>query len=142
MDGSEELRSAFAELVEDAPCGIVVTDPDGQLQFVNETLKRWLNNPFETDKRPRRLPDLMGGAGRLFYETHIAPMIRLQGHVREISCTLKVAGGDPLPVLLSGVARRDAAGRLVRFDYTIFDARERRVYEQELRAARHKAEQL
>jgi PAS domain S-box-containing protein len=142
MDGSEELRSAFVELVEDAPCGIVVTDPDGRLQFVNETLKRWLSIPFELDQRPERLPDLMAGAGRIFYETHIAPMMRLQGHVREISCTLKVGEGAQLPVLLSGIARRDMAGTLVRFDYTIFDARERRLYEEELRTARQKAEEL
>lgn len=84
----------------------------------------------------------MTGPGRLFYETHLAPMMSLQGFAREITCTLQVSGGDPLPVLLSGVARRDAAGKLVRCDYTIFDARERRIYESELRAARSQAEEL
>lgn len=142
MDRTEELRSAFVELVEDAPCGMVVTDPDGRLQFVNGTLKRWLQLPTEIEGCSKRLPDLMAGAGSLFYETHIAPMMRLQDRVREISCSLKVEGGAPLPVLLSGVARRDATGKLVRFDYTIFDARERLLYEEELRTARLKAEEL
>ncbi|AHD03199.1 sensor histidine kinase [Leisingera methylohalidivorans] len=142
MDGREELRSAFAELLEDAPCGIVVTDPDGRLQYVNETLNRWLNLPAGTEERPQRLPELMTGPGKLFYETHLAPMMRLQGFAREISCSLEVTTGTPLPVLLSGVVRHDFEGNPVRFDYTIFDARERRLYEDELRAARREADEL
>ncbi|EAR49851.1 hypothetical protein OG2516_14261 [Oceanicola granulosus HTCC2516] len=55
-------------------------------------------------------------------------MMRLQGHVREISCMLEVTDGSTLPVLLSGKARQAADGTLTRVDYTFFDARERRSY--------------
>jgi len=139
----------MAELVADAPCGIVVTDPQGKLLYLNGTLRRWLDlseeKGAETGARgdePTRLAELLTLPGKLFYETHIAPMMRLQGHAREISCMLEVRGGPPLPVLLSGVARRDDQGELARFDYTIFDARERRIYEDELRTARRKADEL
>jgi len=142
MYDKEELRSAFAELLEDAPCGIVVTDPDGRLQYVNETLSRWLKLPANGEERPQRLPELMTGPGKLYYETHLAPMMRLQGFAREISCSMKVRNGSNLPVLLSGVARQDSEGNPVRFDYTIFDARERRLYEDQLRAARREADEL
>lgn len=141
MDSRDELRSTFAELLEDAPCGIVMTNPDGRLHYVNETLKRWLNLPTGSE-RPQRMPDLMTGPGKLFYETHLAPMLRLQGFAREISCSLHVRHGPPLPVLLSGVARHDSKGQPTRFDFTIFDARERRMYEDNLRAARRKADEL
>lgn len=141
MDSRDELRSTFAELLEDAPCGIVMTNPDGRLHYVNETLKRWLNLPTGSE-RPQRMPDLMTGPGKLYYETHLAPMLRLQGFAREISCSLNVAHGPPLPVLLSGVARHDSKGQPTRFDFTIFDARERRMYEDNLRAARRKADEL
>lgn len=142
MDGVVDPNAALAELVEDAPCGIVVTDPDGQLQYVNDTLKRWLRLPEGPVDGLGRLPDLMTAPGRLFYETQLVPMMTLQGFVREISCSLTVDGGAPLPVLLSGAARHDEDGKLVRCDYTIFDARERRVYEEELREARRKADEL
>ncbi|MBY6140956.1 PAS domain S-box protein [Leisingera daeponensis] len=142
MEDRVDLQSAFAELLEDAPCGIVVTDPDGRLKYVNETLSRWLNLPAAAEERPQRLPELMTGPGRLFYETHLAPMMRLQGFAREISCSLKVMNGAPFPVLLSGVARHDPEGSPVRFDYTIFDARERRLYEDQLRAARRESDEL
>ncbi|MGX9856369.1 sensor histidine kinase [Limimaricola variabilis] len=141
-DAGDERLQTLAEMVEDAPCGMVVTDPDGRLRYVNETLSRWLGLPAAPADRPSRLPELMTLPGQLYYETHLAPMMRLQGFAREISCSLKVRDGAPLPVLLSGVTRYDTAGDPVRFDYTIFDARERRIYEDELRSARRKAEEL
>ncbi|WP_370161501.1 HWE histidine kinase domain-containing protein [Limimaricola soesokkakensis] len=139
---SEERLETLAELVEDAPCGMVITDPHGRLRYVNEALSRWLALPARAQDRPAQLPELMTLPGQLFYETHLGPMMRLQGFAREIACSLKVEGGPPLPVLITGVARYDAAGDPVRFDYTIFDARERRAYEDELRRTRRKAEEL
>ena len=133
-------KEVLAELIEDAPCGIAVTDPDGRILYVNGTLQRWLGASVRT--RGTKLPDLLTLPGRLFYETHLAPMMRLQGFVREISCSFKDDEGKPFPVMLSGVARTDEAGTLQRFDYTIFDARERRLYEDELRDARRKADEL
>lgn len=133
---------ALAELVEDAPCGIVATDPDGRILYINGTLARWLGIEAAPDGGPDRFPQLFTVPGRLFYETHIASMMRLQGHIREISCALEVRGGPPLPVLLSGVARYDGNGSPSRFDYTIFDARERQIYEEELRRARRQADEL
>ncbi|PSK86853.1 PAS domain S-box-containing protein [Limimaricola soesokkakensis] len=131
-----------AELIEDAPCGIAVTDPDGRLQYINATLSNWLALNARPERPRRRLSELLTLPGRMYYETHMAPMMRLQGYVREISCALEVEGGPPLPVMLSGVARRDAGGSFTRFDYTIFDARERRVYEEELRHAQREADEL
>ncbi len=130
------------ELIEDAPCGIAVTDPDGRLRYVNATLAHWLGLPPEGDPTRATLASLFTGPGRIFYDTHMAPMMRLQGFVREISCTLEVRGGTPLPVMLSGVARRNADGVCTRFDYTVFDARERRSYEEALRSAKREADEL
>jgi len=142
MDGGGDRTTALAELVEDAPCGIVVTDSDARLLYINQTLTRWLQLPPAEHGRPRRLPDLLTLPGRLYHETHLAPMMRIQGFVREISCAMVLPDGGSLPVLLSGVARHDETGRPVRFDYTIFDARERRIYENELVVARRQADEL
>ena len=131
-----------AELIDDAPCGIIITDPDGRLQYVNATLAGWLDPGGLGTRKRRSLPDLLTLPGRIYHETHLAPMMRLQGFVREISCALDVEGAPPLPVMLSGVARRDAEGRFLRYDYTVFDARERRAYEEELRHARREADEL
>tara|TARA_R110002124_G_scaffold76438_1_gene204815 strand:+ start:231 stop:1580 length:1350 start_codon:yes stop_codon:yes gene_type:complete len=143
VGGSNTRRlDIFAEVAEDGPCAIVVTNPDGEIQHVNATLTRWLGLLPDTVEGQLKFPELLTLPGKMYYETHIAPMMRLQGFVREISCALSVPDGPALPVLMSGVARRDADGEYTRFDYTIFDARERRVYEEELRIARRNADEL
>lgn len=131
-----------AELIEDAPCGIVVTDPDGRLRYVNATLAHWLGLPPGGDAARPTLASLLTGPGRIFYDTHLAPMMRLQGFAREISCRLDTASGTPLPVLLSGVSRRDAEGHCLRHDFTVFDARERHAYEKALQQAKREADEL
>jgi PAS domain S-box-containing protein len=130
------------DLLRDAPCGIAVTSADGRLLFVNETLARWAGRAVSECVGVLSLRHLLTRSGQLYHETHIAPMMRIQGFVREISCHIDSVGRNPMPVLLSGVARRDDQGHVRRIDYTIFDARERYSYEEALRSARAEAEEL
>ncbi len=83
--------------------------------------------------------DLLVG-GRIYYETHYAPLLRMQGSVREIAVDVVRAGGDRLPVLLNARLDRDPDGepRVVRI--AVFDATERRAYELELLRAKEAAE--
>lgn len=140
-DGPRRFDNFAAELLQDAPCGIAVADPDSQLIYVNSTLAGWVGRAA-SDLETSPFSGLLTKPGQMFYETHMAPMVRLQGFVREISCHLDVSVGPPMPVLLSGVARYTADGHLDRIDYTIFDARERRSYEEALRSARFEADEL
>ncbi|SPH18662.1 Blue-light-activated histidine kinase [Defluviimonas aquaemixtae] len=144
MQGSDARSDLYhsSELVDDAPCGIVVTEPNGRIAYVNKTLAHWMGWISGKIETGVMFSACLTVPGRIYYETHIAPMMRLQGFVREISCELKVERGPPLPVLLSGIARRDAMGEIERFDFTIFDASERRTYEEELREARRQADEL
>jgi len=142
-DGNSGFLSERAiDLLRDAPCGIAVTSADGRLLFVNETLARWSGRAVSECVGVLSLRHLLTRAGQLYHETHIAPMMRIQGFVREISCHIDSVGRNPMPVLLSGIARRDGQGHVQRIDYTIFDARERYSYEEALRSARAEAEEL
>ncbi|EAR49903.1 putative regulatory protein, partial [Oceanicola granulosus HTCC2516] len=101
MANHRPAADVAVELLHDAPCGIAITDPDGDLTYVNATLARWTGRA-DLPAAGGTLPELLTTPGRIYYETHIAPMMRLQGHVREISCMLEVTDGSTLPVLLSG----------------------------------------
>ena len=136
------LSQHAIDLLRDAPCGIAVTDPDGRLLFINDTLAGWSRRSVQEAVGTLSLRHLLTRPARLYLETHIAPMMRLQGFVREISCHVDTLGEDPIPVLLSGVARRGIGDQIERIDYTIFDARERHSYEEALRSARAEAEEL
>ena len=129
------------ELYDNAPCGYVSTLLDGTIVKANETLLAWTGYQRDALLGRRRLQELLPAGDRIFYETHFSPLLRMQGKVREIAVQLVCQSGRRLPVLLNSVLTRDAAGapRLIRT--AIFDATERRAYEEELLSARRRAEE-
>ncbi|MBM9593622.1 sensor histidine kinase [Roseitranquillus sediminis] len=141
-DSLPQLEELAAELLEDAPCGIAVTDPDGRFLIANRILCRWVGRCRDDLVEKARLGDLLTVPGRIFLEAHVAPMLRLQGFVREIAFQLVREDGGTRPVLLNAVVRRGADDRIERIDWTLFDATERAGYEASLREARSEAEEL
>ncbi len=120
------------DLYENAPCGYLSTDPDGLIVRVNATFLRWTGHRREELVGRRRFAELLTGGGRIYHETHYAPLLRLQGSVREIALDIVRADGTRLPVLVNSELR----GETVRT--TVFDATDRKRYEQELLAARNR----
>lgn len=134
--GSEE----FTDLFEEAPCGYISAEADGRIRRVNETLAAWLGTP-KTRIEGRRFQDLLNIAGKIYYETHFAPLLRMQGFFHEVALDLVGEGGRNLPVLVNAVERRNAAGGVEFIRITIFNATDRRRYERELLEARRAAEE-
>jgi sigma-B regulation protein RsbU (phosphoserine phosphatase) len=128
------------ELYENAPCGYLSTLPDGTIVKANQTFLAWTG--FDRDELVgrRRLQELFPVGDRIFYETHWAPLLRMQGAVREIAVELIGRDGGRLPVLTNAVLKRNGEGHPQLIRTVVFDARERRSYEQELVAARGRAE--
>ncbi len=127
------------DLFENAPCGYVSARPDGRITRVNQTLVSWLRRDRE-QLVGRRFQDLLNIAGKIYYETHFAPLLRMQGFFHEVALDLVGEGGRVLPVLVNAVERRDTEGRVRFLRITIFNASDRRRYERELLEARRAAE--
>ena len=138
MEGPGFEESA-EELLEDAPCGYLSAAPDGTLLRVNRTFLRWTGYEREELVGVKRFQDLLSVGGRIYHETHYAPMLRMQGIVREIAVDIVAADGRRLPVLVNSALHRDADGAPLVVRTTIFDATERKSYERELLAARDSA---
>jgi sigma-B regulation protein RsbU (phosphoserine phosphatase) len=145
-----EARSAqFAALLEDsaedlydnAPCGYLSTLMDGRIAKVNATLLDWLGYRREELVARKRFSDLLTVGGRLYHETHFAPLLAMQQQVSGIALELKGADGRRLPVLVTSVVKTGAGGQPLLIRTTIFDARDRRAYENELLRARKQAEE-
>lgn len=129
------------ELYENAPCGYLSMLPDGTIVKANGTFFSWTGYTRAEIVGRKRFQDLLAPGDRIFYETHYAPLLRMQRSVREIAVELRLADGQRLPVLANAVLRTDAAGEPHVVRTVLFDARERRAYERELVAARRRAEQ-
>jgi PAS domain S-box-containing protein len=134
------LEENAEDLYENAPCGYVSTDLDGTILRMNQTLLSWLGFERSDLVGKRRLQDLFTTGGRIFHETHIGPLLRMQGAVRSIAVDMVRASGSPLPVLLHSDLKKNAAGEPALIRTTLFDASDRKEYERELLRARKKAE--
>ena len=145
----EPTGESAEDLYEHAPCGYLSTLPDGTITKVNETFLRWTGHGRDEIVARKRFPDLLSAGGRIYHETHIAPLLRMQGTVREIALEVVCADGRRLPVVISSVLKRDADGNPLLIRTAMFDATERKQYERELlrardreRAARERTERL
>lgn len=133
-------EESLEELYEHAPCGYLSTLPDGTVTKVNATLLEWTGHSREAIVG-QRFAALLSPGGRIYHETHYAPMLRMQGRVREVALEIVCADGSRKPVLVSSTLRHDAAGEPVGIRTVVFEAAVRREYEQELlRARQHEQE--
>lgn len=135
----EPVAEDLEDLYENAPCGYISLGPDGCIVKSNLTLSTWIGRSPE-ELWGKRLRDLLNVAGSIFYETHFAPLLRMQGFFNEVALDFLKADGEKLAVLANAVERRDPEGNLLFTRVTIFQATERRRYERELVEARAVAE--
>ncbi|MFC8074472.1 PP2C family protein-serine/threonine phosphatase [Streptomyces sp. NPDC057307] len=135
------LEDSAEDLYESAPCGYLSTLMDGTIARINATLLDWLGLERATVVGRVRFADLLTVGGKLYHETHFAPLLRMQGQLRGIALEMKTADGRRLPVLVSSVVKHGSAGEPLLIRTTVFDASDRRAYEEELLRRRQEAEQ-
>lgn len=130
MSSSDIPPEDLADLYENAPCGYLSLGSDGKIIKVNATLCRWLRRDVG-DLMGKRLRDLLNVAGSIFYETHFAPLLRMQGSFEEVALDLVTSDGHSLPMLANAVEHR-TSNDLVVTRVTMFRAPQRRRHEREL----------
>ncbi|SDO07982.1 Serine phosphatase RsbU, regulator of sigma subunit [Klenkia soli] len=118
-----------------APCGLLVLDPAGTVVRVNDQLLAWAGRPAADVVDRVRFGDLLSVGGRLYWETHLAPRLQLEGRLQEISVELRSPDGR-VPVLLSAAVVPGSGHVRV----ALHGARDRVRFERELRAAREQAQ--
>ncbi|MBP0456030.1 PP2C family protein-serine/threonine phosphatase [Streptomyces montanisoli] len=135
------LEDSAEELYESAPCGYLSTLMDGTIAKINATLLDWLGLQRAAVVGCMRFADLLTVGGKLYHETHFAPLLRMQGELRGIALEMKTADGGRLPVLVSSMVKHGSEGEPLLIRTTLFDASDRRAYEEELLRRRQEAEQ-
>jgi PAS domain S-box-containing protein len=139
--GDDLPQESAEDYFEDAPCGCLSTTLDGTILRVNRTFETWTGLSRNELIGKRRFRDLLAGGSRIYHETHFAPLLQMQGEVREIAFELQLADGSRLPTLVNSVVvERPSGTPWVRT--MIFDASDRRRYEQELLRARKREHEI
>ena len=146
--GGQALDGFYDALLDDdpnalydkAPCGYLSTLADGTLVKVNDTFLALTGYPRRDLVGRRTFAELLTPGGRIYHETHFAPMLQMQGSARAIALEIVRSDGTRLPVLVNAVLERDEEGRPRIVRAAIFDATDRREYERELLSAKERAE--
>jgi phosphoserine phosphatase RsbU/P len=129
------IEEDLEDLYENAPCGYLSLRMDGRIAKANQTFCRWTGYAPE-ELIGTRFHDVLNVAGRIFYETHFAPLLRMQGFFHEVALDLLRKDGEPFPVLVNAAERKDDGGKPLFIRVTVFNATDRRRYERELLKAR------
>ena len=129
-----------AALYERAPCGYVSCTPEGTIIQANQTFLTLNGYDRQEVVGRRTFASLLTGGGRIYHETHYAPMLQMHGMAREIALDVVRADGTRLPALVNSVLERNDDGAPVVIRTAVFDATERRSYERELVRAKERAE--
>ena len=132
-------RASFDDLYENSPCGFLSVSPDGQIVRINATLVSWLGySAAELLNTP--LNSILSVGGRIALETHIKPLLRMQGSVQEISIDLLTKDNQRVPFIVNLAERRDDAGKCLSTRFALMRFNDRRNYEKDLLKARKLAE--
>lgn len=124
----------------DAPCGLLCASRDRRITAVNDTLAEWLGTTPD-ELIDRKFTEIFSAGGRIHFETHVAPMLHINGGLAEFALDLVVADGSRRPVLIAAnVTVANDGTEVIRI--VILDARNRRTYERELLSERRRAEDL
>ena len=114
------------DLFDHAPAAYVILDrDDGRIVRANQAFSSLVRRPLE-EVLTRTLPSLFSVAGRMYFDTHLMPMLYLNGRVDEVALDVVAADGERVPVLVNA-NREGSEVRVV-----MFGASERRRYETDL----------
>jgi PAS domain S-box-containing protein len=126
-------------LLDSAPCGFASFADDGTLRDVNSTLAALLGYT-RVELEGWHVQKILAPGTRVFYHTHLFPLLKLRGSVEEIYLALRAKDGGDVPVLMNAV-RRERAGVFVS-DSVFVHVVQRNRYEDELLQARRVAEEV
>jgi len=128
------------QLYDWAPCGLLIAGSGGLVKEANSTLCAWLRCRRDELVGKVAVQELLTVGGRIFWQTHLQPLLRMQGSVAEVKLELQWRDSPLLPVMLNA-AERQWRGEVL-LQVAVFVAEDRHKYEGELLLQRQRAEDL
>jgi len=123
------------------PCGLVVMNETGQIELTNATLREWLGIDPSDQCQSLRFVDILSRAGRIYFETHLRPLLLMNGHFAEISIDIERSDGTRFGVFMNGRATL-INGRMINAHFCVFKNEQRHSFERELVAKRRESDEF
>lgn len=129
----------FQDFWDNSPSGHLILSPDGRIVSANATVIDWLGYPKEALLK-RSFSDLLSVGGKIHFETHFLPLLRMTGQLEGVTVDMLAADGARIPMFLTANVKTSSTGSSELWRVTAVDASDRRAYERELLAQRRRAE--
>ena len=130
------------ELYQQAPFGYLTMQADGLIVNINTTLLEWLGYKKSEVVNTKSFQDLLGMGEKIYFETHIMPLLQMQGEITEINVELKRNDLTKLPSLINAKQVTGRSGLLHIYRLSVLNISQRKQYEVELMKARKESEQM
>ena len=83
-EGNNAPLFAFDDFFDNALSGYVITNDEGIILRANNKLAEWIGLPAE-QLVGQRFSQLFTIGGKIYYETHLRPLLNLQGFFDEVA---------------------------------------------------------
>lgn len=125
--------------VEQAPVGLLAIHGDSKIAQINTMLLKLLNYERE-ELIGQSINLLFARSGKLFFLTHVFPLLQHQGLVEEMYLRLRDRDGHDIPVLINASKLESDQGA-ASFLFALMPIQRRFIFEDQLVEARKEAEQ-
>lgn len=88
-----------------AACGLMTTLANGTIVRVNATFCRWVGYEPSELIELRKLQDFLTIGGKVFQQTHWAPLLQMQRSVAEVKLDIKQSDETLVPMLINASRR-------------------------------------
>ena len=135
------LEESLEDLYENAPCGYISFLSDGTIFRINKTLIHLLDYKDKKEVvQVKKIQELFRIGGKIYFETHIFPLIKIQGFVKEVNFDLLRKEGSFFPALLNVNQISLNQQNTVIYRASVLDITDRKKYEKVLIEGKAKAE--
>ncbi len=138
-ENNDLQRQEAHHFFEESYSGFLIADEKNRIIRSNKRVSDWIEiSPDEL--KGKKFSDLLSIGSKIYFETHLSPLLKMQGFFEEILVELSGASGNRLKIFINAKesAPKEEGSKLVY--YTLLEASDRLQYEQNLQYAKGIAE--
>src|ERR1700722_11562445 len=105
MDSPGRALPTIDYVFDHAPCGLLTTSVQGTIVRGNTTFCCWLGYDAAELLEKRRIQDLLTIGGKVFHQTHWAPLLQMQRSVAKVKVDVIHKSGKLVPMLVNASRR-------------------------------------
>jgi PAS domain S-box-containing protein len=120
------------------PCGYIIVSVTGKIVEINQFVCNLTGYSKSELKNNKSVVDLFTTGSKIYYETHLQPIIQLQGYANETYFNFLSRDGNIVPVLINAQTLNNNFNSTIGIQFAVFAFSQRNIFEEELVQANKK----